>query len=443
MSISALRKIQGKCYSVSTVRDVSPGHSKQNHSTDSGPKVASNIEETTLPSGLRVLSVDRASPILSLSLFVKAGSRYETRSTSGATHFLKYFAGQNNSMKSGLRLVRDLEHYGSTVDVSFDREYIGYHIALARYEKIEVQIAAETLRFILSPLLQEYEVDRLRDVVRLDSETQDVTRQLLESAHAVAFRDQGLGLPLFAPQSSVESLDPRHLQRHLANNFLSKNMTIVGTGLPHETLCRIVGILFSREFNHGAQNFPELARLGSLDVESPPIQESRWVGGEMRHAGLGGTNVLVAYPGAARNSKEEAALTIAKSHLNHLKLEGLCCSGAHYLPYSDTGLFGFQGSAPEGFGLQTYKQLKEAMKRLGNISKDDFEMARTFALTHHLHKVEDVSFLAKNISLYGKLNQSQEISSVNLNDFKNIVSRFVGSNSVVISSGDVRGIYRD
>lgn len=40
------------------------------------------------------MSVDRASPVSTLSLFVKAGSRFETRSSTGATHFLKYFAGQ-------------------------------------------------------------------------------------------------------------------------------------------------------------------------------------------------------------------------------------------------------------------------------------------------------------------------------------------------------------
>jgi hypothetical protein len=54
---------------------------------------------------------------------------------------------------------------------------------------LEVKIAAESLRFLLSPLLQEYEVDRLREVVASDSPCE--TQKLLELAHAAAFRDQG------------------------------------------------------------------------------------------------------------------------------------------------------------------------------------------------------------------------------------------------------------
>lgn len=57
---------------------------------------------------------------------------------------------------------------------------------------LEIQIAAETLRFLLSPLLQEHEVDRIRELVAVESQGQDELQQLLDLAHQVAYRDQGM-----------------------------------------------------------------------------------------------------------------------------------------------------------------------------------------------------------------------------------------------------------
>jgi hypothetical protein len=121
-----------------------------------------------------------------------------------------------------LRLVRDLEHYGTTINVDFDREFIGYHVVLTTFDNLgtlafyfplfysfiillfvvasflfdshslEIQIAAESLRYLLHPLLQEYEVDRIRELVRSDSQALCEIERLHEAAHVAGFRDQGM-----------------------------------------------------------------------------------------------------------------------------------------------------------------------------------------------------------------------------------------------------------
>ena len=63
-------------------------------SAPSGVSVAAkeSLERSSLDSGVEVLSVDLPSASTSLSLFVKSGSRYEDRTTAGASSFLKYLA---------------------------------------------------------------------------------------------------------------------------------------------------------------------------------------------------------------------------------------------------------------------------------------------------------------------------------------------------------------
>lgn len=53
---------------------------------------ATTYEETVLEGNVRVLSVDTPSATTTVSLFVKAGSRFENRQTAGASHFLKKLA---------------------------------------------------------------------------------------------------------------------------------------------------------------------------------------------------------------------------------------------------------------------------------------------------------------------------------------------------------------
>jgi len=174
-------------------------------------------------------------------LIVKAGSRFETYSTSGAAHYLKFVANQDTTAKSGLRLVRDLEHYGASATVEIDRENIVYHIKFSSQtpDSQELAIAAETLSCLLSPLLYEYEFERTRPKVLRSYESLCSTSKLLDVAHYVAFGDQALGLPLYSAPQRTNRLETAHLRHHLTSRYTPENVTIVGTGVSHGDLSNI------------------------------------------------------------------------------------------------------------------------------------------------------------------------------------------------------------
>jgi hypothetical protein len=79
-----------------------------------------------------------------------------------------------------------------------------------------------------------------------------------------------LGQPLYANRHAIDNLDGRHLHRHLTDNFVSKNMTIVGTGMEHSQLKEVVSSLFSDVSLQG--DFFEFQRLGALPVDTPSSQ---------------------------------------------------------------------------------------------------------------------------------------------------------------------------
>jgi hypothetical protein len=81
----------------------------------------------------------------------------------------------------------------------------------------------------------------------------------------------GPGHTLLAKPSAVDQIDSRHLHRHLVANFLSSNMTLVGTGMEHDKVRDIVNSLFSTAPLIDA-DYPELRELPALDAETPTVQ---------------------------------------------------------------------------------------------------------------------------------------------------------------------------
>jgi predicted Zn-dependent peptidase len=117
--------------------------------------------------------VDTPTPTTTLSLFIKAGTRYENRNTLSCAQFLKRLAFKGTSEKSTIRLIRDLEHIGSYFSADVSREYLSYHIKGLNYtdrtNSVNLAIEAESLRYIMNPLLLEYEIEAVRPILENDA----------------------------------------------------------------------------------------------------------------------------------------------------------------------------------------------------------------------------------------------------------------------------------
>jgi len=393
---------------------------------------------SVLPNGLKVLSVGRKQPISSLSLFVRAGSRYETRQTSGAAHFMKHLAGQNNAFQSGLRLVRNLEHHACNVSVTFGREFISYNISFPNVDGQEPNslFLSETVKNLcamVSPLGFEYELDRIRGLVACESNHLSINSKLLETAHFYGFRDQGLGQPLFAQPSFIDGMKSNILQRHFEDNYHPNNMILVGTGVSHETIQQHATEVFSNYSATSTTLFPEVRNKIASDAATP--QTGKWSGGQSLQSESGNAEVLFAYPAPQRDSKESFALCILKYHL-------LSVLGAEVdiqnISYSDAGIFSFHVSAPENQAKKAQETIQNSLKN--NISNAEFDIAKLAALNVHNHRLTDVFQLAEHLAKYGRENSNEKINSVSYNDFNNAKEKMIKSSPVVAASGDVRGI---
>lgn len=135
------------------------------------PTIETGVKRTTTASGLDVVTVDRNSAHSSAVVVFRAGSRFETPATAGASaHLSKLLYHANASGKTNVAITRELllstsQHFATTA-----RETLTYGAEFSRDQTANV---VEQLANATQPLLRGWEVADTKERVELESAEDD------------------------------------------------------------------------------------------------------------------------------------------------------------------------------------------------------------------------------------------------------------------------------
>ncbi|KAG8817500.1 ubiquinol-cytochrome c reductase core subunit 1 [Serendipita sp. 401] len=315
--------------------------------------------------GLKVATVDNGQPSASVTVLVKAGSRYESKP--GVAHFLKNFAFKNTADRSALRIARESEYYGGVLSSSLGRE----HLALtAEFLKGDEAFFVDVLSSILTSTRftpHEFAESVLPSVQAESSEAaHDPALTAVEIAHALAFR-KGLGSSLFASPAGP-TVTPEDVKAFASSAFSKSGISILGTGIDSSVLAKLV-----------EKSLSSLPASGSSGAASVATKSH---GGESRVlAETHGTQtVFVGYGSVGAPSPELSVLAAHLSASPSVKWsDGTSSTFTNLpqgskvqtvlLPYSDATLFGFLVQAPTSEGvLQAGKAVVAGLKEASGSS---------------------------------------------------------------------------
>ncbi|KAL6221052.1 hypothetical protein ACLB2K_008804 [Fragaria x ananassa] len=199
---------------------------------------------TTLPNGVKVASMKSEIPTASIGLYINCGSVYETPESSGASHLLERMAFKSTSNRSHLRIVREVEAIGGTVQASASREQMSYTISsLKTYVPEMVELLLDSVR---NPVFLDWEVNEelLRVKDDIDKASKNPEALVLEAVHSVGYKG-GLANPLLAQESSISSLNNETLEEFVTENYTAPRMVLAAYGVEHEELLKIAEPLLS------------------------------------------------------------------------------------------------------------------------------------------------------------------------------------------------------
>lgn len=282
-------------------------------------------------------------PTSSVTVLVKAGSRFETKD--GVANALKNFAFKSTAKRSAIGTVRESELYGGVLSASLGREYLALSAEFLRGD--EPFFVDLLTSFITSAKFTRHEFEEyVLRLIEADTEAavENPTSRAIDVAHSLAFRS-GLGKSLFAPAHN--SLTVADVKAFASSSFTKGNVAVLGTGIDQSTLSSLVEKAFA--------SAPSASTTSSTSPTS-------YFGGETRlQSHHGPQTVFIGFGTTGSPSASLAALSAHLSPAPSVKWSKGISSIATgipegtsvqtvYLPYSDASLFGLlvQGSTAAG-----------------------------------------------------------------------------------------------
>ena len=157
---------------------------------------------STLSNGLTIASIENHSPVTTLGVVIKAGSRNESYDSAGVSHALQVASGLATKKNTAFGMVRNLQQVEGSMSCTQGREHTLYAVQTTRdVSDIGLEYLTDS---VSNSVYKPWEVQRTLPRMKLELATRSPATQAMELLHEAAFRS-GLGNSLYCPSSKVDS----------------------------------------------------------------------------------------------------------------------------------------------------------------------------------------------------------------------------------------------
>lgn len=328
------------------------------------------MARTTLPSGLRIVT-EEVSTVRSAAfgVWVNVGSRDETLSVAGASHFLEHLLFKGTTKRDAMAISSSIESVGGEMNAFTGQEYTCFY---ARVIDIDLPLAVDVIAdLITSSLVSAADVDAERTVVleemsMRDDDPSDLIHDLYLETY---YGDIPLGRSVLGTPDSIKGMSRNAIFNYYKKRYRPEDIVIAVAGnINHKKVVKLIERAMSRD--------------GFLDVPSntPVVRHSPKV--KARGTGSVGiidrkteqSHLLLGVEGVERSDERRFALSILASAMgggmsSRLFQEIREKRGLAYSVYSFVQQFSGAGSIAFYAGCQPDKTL-EVIKIIRDISFD-------------------------------------------------------------------------
>jgi predicted Zn-dependent peptidase len=249
----------------------SPGTRTLQTTKGADGQVTSRVRRTVLPSGLRIISEQQAGVrSAAIGVWVGVGSRDESPSLHGCSHFLEHLLFKGTAERSALDISVELDAVGGEFNAFTAKEYTCFH---ARVLDEDLPLAVDVLGdMITASRLDPEDVEAERDVIldeiaMHDDDPDDVVHNLFA---AQAWGDSPLGRPIAGTDASIEALTRAQIHRFYRRHYRPANVVVSAAGnVDHAALVRQVKKAFGRNDWLAGQAEPVRPRHGARKRVTP------------------------------------------------------------------------------------------------------------------------------------------------------------------------------
>ncbi len=204
------------------------------------------INKTVLPNGLRIVTEHIESvKSISVGIWVKTGSRNETKNQAGVTHFLEHMLFKGTDTRSAYDIALSMESVGGYLNAFTSSEYTCYY---ARCVDSQLNRALDVLSdMVLNPAFPGEEVEKEKKVVveEMKMYRDSPDDYLFEEFTSKMFDGHQLGRPVLGYEETVNAFTREDLYQYMRDRYKAGNLLVsVAGNVDHEQVVEIVSNYF-------------------------------------------------------------------------------------------------------------------------------------------------------------------------------------------------------
>ena len=198
-----------------------------------GPSASTTtVLAATLDNGLRVLLLeDRRSPILTVQLWYRVGSRNERPGSTGLAHFLEHMMFKGTHRYGPRQYARLVEQNGGQDNAFTSQDLTSYFVNIVA-DKLDLVLDLEADR-MRNLLLDPKEIDAEREVVIEERRTRtedDPEGFLGEEVGSVAFKAHPYGAPIIGWMEDLKRITPAEIRAFYDVYYVPNNTILAVVG---------------------------------------------------------------------------------------------------------------------------------------------------------------------------------------------------------------------
>lgn len=193
-------------------------------------------KKTTLPNGLRIITVPMAdTKTATVLILVATGSKYETKSISGISHFLEHMTFKGTKKRpSPLAIAEPLDRIGGQYNAFTSQEYTGYYAkADASHLDLVMDIIAD---ITLNQKFDQKEINKERGVIieEINMYNDNPARKIWDIWSELLYGDQPAGWDVAGRKEVIKALNREAFVGYHNSHYVADNILLVVTGAINE-----------------------------------------------------------------------------------------------------------------------------------------------------------------------------------------------------------------
>lgn len=242
-----------------------------------------NFKKTTLPNGLRVITVPtKGNPSVMIMVATETGSNYETKAQNGLSHFLEHmcFKGTVKRPKAS-DIAKELDALGAQNNAFTDNEITAYHAKASKKHFFKLFEIISDL--YLNPTLPAVDLEKERGVILQEiSMYEDLPqRKVWEVLYKLIHGDVPAGRPVIGSRANIKRFARKDFVDYRSKHYVaSKTIIVVSGDIQEKTVLKEVDKYFkdiSRDKKLSKPAVVEKQKTPGLLVEKKKTDQTHMV----------------------------------------------------------------------------------------------------------------------------------------------------------------------